>query len=356
MPGDEIIPQPLLSMTHAVTIHRPPEDVWPWLAQMGAGSRGGWYSYDRVDNGGVRSATRIRPELQQLEAGMVLPAHPAATTAFEVITFEPLRFLVLGWRDGGVQRTTWAFRLDQPDPDTTRLLVRARASAADGPTSVRGSIARRMMPFAHAIMEREQLLGIARRAERCDPLLEQFIPEYDVAERHQVRVAAPPDRAFAAAMKQDLMRPALVRAIVRAREVMLGASHPAPPRSHGLVPDLESLGWGVLADERGREVVMGAATRPWEPSPVFRALAPAAFHAFAEPGYVKIAWSVRADPAGNGTSIIRTETRVRATDAPSRRRFRHYWRRVGPGTALIRRAILRAARRDAETKRTEFAR
>jgi hypothetical protein len=54
LPGDDLIRDRIGSLTHAVSIARPPRDVWPWLAQMGAG-RAGWYSYDRLDNGGRQS-------------------------------------------------------------------------------------------------------------------------------------------------------------------------------------------------------------------------------------------------------------------------------------------------------------
>ena len=43
--GDALIPEPIASITHAATIRRPPRDVWPWLIQMGAGTRAGWYSF-----------------------------------------------------------------------------------------------------------------------------------------------------------------------------------------------------------------------------------------------------------------------------------------------------------------------
>jgi hypothetical protein len=69
LPGDELIPITIGQLTHAITIHRPAADVWPWLAQMGAGSRAGWYSYDRLDNGGHPSATRVLPYLQQIHVG-----------------------------------------------------------------------------------------------------------------------------------------------------------------------------------------------------------------------------------------------------------------------------------------------
>jgi hypothetical protein len=83
LPGDDFIRQPIGSLIHAISIRRPPRDVWPWLAQMGA-DRAGWYSYDFIDNGGRRSATGIVPELQQLSGGMVFPALPGVREARRV--------------------------------------------------------------------------------------------------------------------------------------------------------------------------------------------------------------------------------------------------------------------------------
>jgi hypothetical protein len=67
--GDERIPEAIDTLTHGVTIRRAPRDVWPWLVQMGAGSRAGWYSYDWLDNGRQPSASRIVPELQHVAIG-----------------------------------------------------------------------------------------------------------------------------------------------------------------------------------------------------------------------------------------------------------------------------------------------
>jgi hypothetical protein len=73
LPGDERIPQAIDTLTHGVTIRRPPRDVWPWLVQMGAGTRAGWYSYDWLDNGRKPSATRIVPDLQHPAMGTICP-------------------------------------------------------------------------------------------------------------------------------------------------------------------------------------------------------------------------------------------------------------------------------------------
>src|SRR5688500_7174998 len=75
LPGDAMISDPIFSSTHAITIDAPPEQVWPWIAQMGAG-RAGWYSWDAVDNGGRPSSTSVVPALQAVAAGNIMPAVP----------------------------------------------------------------------------------------------------------------------------------------------------------------------------------------------------------------------------------------------------------------------------------------
>ena len=78
----------------------------------------------------------------------------------------------------------------------------------------------------------------------------------------------------------------------------------------------------MLAEIPGREIVMGAVTQPWMANVVFRALPPDEFASFHEPDYVKIVWTLRADPRGPSESTFRTETRAVATDPGPRARFR----------------------------------
>jgi hypothetical protein len=158
LPGDSLLADPKLSMTHAITIERPPRDVWAWIAQMGAGSRAGWYSYDFLDNRHHRSANRILPELQHLDIGMVFPALPGKTDGFALVAFEPDHFLILDFKTPeGMRQVTWAFVLEPVDDRSTRLIVRSRGTS--------GAIGNRVIPLLHFIMERKQLLGIAQRAE-----------------------------------------------------------------------------------------------------------------------------------------------------------------------------------------------
>ena len=95
---------------------------------------------------------------------------------------------------------------------------------------------------------------------------------------------------------------------------------------------------------------MGAVTQPWEANVVFQPLPPAEFAAFNEPGFVKIAWTLRADPIGTDASIFRTETRAVATSPVSRAKFRRYWSLLSPGIIVIRWASLRPLKTEAERR------
>ena len=166
MPGDEQIPQAIDTLTHGVTIHRAPRDVWPWLAQMGAGSRGGWYSYDGLDNGRRPSALRIVPELQHPVVGTIFPALPGVTEGFTLLAIEHERMLSLGWlTSDGTPDVTWTFLLNEVAPDVTRLLVRVRGGPGDRFHNLPLPLTRVIIRVVHFTMQRKQLLGIMRRAK-----------------------------------------------------------------------------------------------------------------------------------------------------------------------------------------------
>jgi hypothetical protein len=166
LPGDERISQAVDTLTHAVTIRRPARDVWPWLVQMGAGSRGGWYSYDWLDNGRKPSASRIVPELQHPAIGTIFPALPGMAEGFTLLAMEHERMLMLGWpAPDGTPVVTWTFLLDELAPGVTRLLVRVRGGPGYRFHALPLPLTRLVIRVVHFIMQRKQLLGVARRAE-----------------------------------------------------------------------------------------------------------------------------------------------------------------------------------------------
>jgi len=188
-----------------------------------------------------------------------------------------------------------------------------------------------------------------------DSLLDEFIPEPEVAEHHQIEINAPAAVVMSTAMEMELLESPVIRAIVKARELVLGGQPDTRPHPERLLDQMRSIGWVVLAEKPDREIVLGSVTQPWVAAPVFRSVPAAEFRNFAEPGYVKIAWTLRADPIDEARATFHTETRVCTTDGAARRRFRNYWSFVAPGVEVIRMAMLRPLRRAAEKRFTRTA-
>jgi hypothetical protein len=172
--GDELVPDAGAQMTHGVTLKAPPERIWPWLVQMGC-RRAGYYSYDLLDNGGVRSAREIHPELLELRVGEVIPATPEGDEGFEVLKVDPNRALLVGGlhdarelhqlpffspRPERYWHVTWAFVLEALDEATTRLHVRVRAAF---PPTGRLHIA--AIRPVHHFMQKAMLRHLAERVE-----------------------------------------------------------------------------------------------------------------------------------------------------------------------------------------------
>jgi hypothetical protein len=157
MPGDEIIPGATFVATRAVTIRGRPEEIWPWIVQIGY-RRAGFYSYDWLDNDGVPSARRILPEYQQLEVGDPIPLSAAGSATVQAM--DPGRsLLLLVGRDPQLPETfTWAWRLYPEDEEHTRLVTRLR-------WRLDSTVGRLVMDAVEIWMMRKCLLGIKQRVE-----------------------------------------------------------------------------------------------------------------------------------------------------------------------------------------------
>jgi hypothetical protein len=108
-----------------------------------------------------------------------------------------------------------------------------------------------------------------------------------------------------------------------------------------------AMGFVMLAEQPPEEFVLGVVGRFWRPASGIVRVSAADFADYAEPGHARAAWNFRVDRVDGGCRL-RTETRVECLDDAARWRFRLYWAIVGPFSALIRREMLRAIRRDAE--------
>jgi hypothetical protein len=165
LPGDDLLPEPDMLSTRAVTVDAPPSAIWPWLVQMGTG-RGGAYTYDWVENLlglQMHSVDRIVPELQNLALGDMLPVGPGGP-GMRVEVLEHERALVFRSVDG---TWVWIFAL-VPENGGTRLISRNRI-AAPGASVVKRAFNRVVMEPGSLVMERRMLLGIRERAEALAP-------------------------------------------------------------------------------------------------------------------------------------------------------------------------------------------
>jgi hypothetical protein len=159
LPGDGDVPQPSFNATRAVTVTALPEEIWPWLVQIGV-TRAGWYSYDLFDNLGHHSSERIVPELQHLAVGDVIPMSPNGKEGLLVKALEPNRWMLWGSKAGD---STWYWGLEPVDEHQTRLITRVRMRYNwTSPTLLFGLL----VEFADIVMMRKCLLGIKRRAEQ----------------------------------------------------------------------------------------------------------------------------------------------------------------------------------------------
>jgi hypothetical protein len=171
--GDDLL-DAAAQVTDGITIAATPQQIWPWLVQMGC-RRAGFYSIDALDNAGQRSAREIHPELQRLAVGQIIPATPDGDDGFEVLELDAPHRLVLGGLYDTEQRrqlsfaaprppqfwqVTWAFVLEPLDARSTRLHVRARA-AFSAEQRLHAAVIRPV----HHFMQRAMLRHLKSRAE-----------------------------------------------------------------------------------------------------------------------------------------------------------------------------------------------
>ena len=162
LPGDEFVPSPRISYTRAVSIEATPEEIYPWIVQLGA-ERGGMYSYEWFETNVLRceliNADRIHKEWQNLQVGDQVKMCPGTSgpPPYEVARMEPDEAIVLGHNENGSWIEVWQFILVPQADGSTHLILRSRNAAQGWFWDV-------IRP-GEFIMMRGMLLGIKERAE-----------------------------------------------------------------------------------------------------------------------------------------------------------------------------------------------
>ena len=174
LPGDDLVPSPKVGYTHAITIHRPKEKVWPWVAQLGQG-RGGFYSYQVLENIAgcqIYNTEAIIPEYQDLTSLSGIALHPKMP-AVPLHSFQINEFLLLHAdslmeneqdQSDNFIKVSWLFHLREHKAGTTRLISRWRADFPNTFAAKMGYGAPITGSMAH-VMDVKMLKGIKRRAE-----------------------------------------------------------------------------------------------------------------------------------------------------------------------------------------------
>lgn len=161
MAGDALIADADLTWTRSITIDAPPEQVWPWVVQMGQ-DKAGFYNYDwgeQLFGDPIHNATTIHPEWQELTRGDMV--HPKPGGDWEVVLLEPNRLLVLDNPLVTPTDWTWATELRPLGADRTRLVTRIR--------SHKGTVFSYTLDVPDLILFPRLLTGIKQRAEGTLP-------------------------------------------------------------------------------------------------------------------------------------------------------------------------------------------
>lgn len=173
--------------------------------------------------------------------------------------------------------------------------------------------------------------------------IDDLMPTYHFHEVHAIRVRASPGRVFRAIKD---VTPQEIR-FLGAFMVIRSFGRAYLPKATPFLETFSRWGYRVLVDEPDRELVAGGIIRFTRASPPVLTH-PHGFLAFADPGCAKVTLSFYVEDLGEGWSSVTTQTRVLGTDRHGRLRFGAYWRLIYPGSAIIRRMMLRGIKLRAE--------
>jgi hypothetical protein len=181
-------------------------------------------------------------------------------------------------------------------------------------------------------------------------LLDGAMPQYEFVEHHQIRVHAPVERAYAALQAVTPDELAAYPILMKVRNAVMGRSWSRPQGpSPAIIAIFSDPRSGYMLIQRSdREMVFGGIglVRSTGEKPVLAS--PAVFASFDQRGCAKVAFNLKVDDAGNGSTTVSTETRLHALDPESRRATAVYWRLIYPGSGMLRTMWLQAARNRAE--------
>jgi hypothetical protein len=180
--------------------------------------------------------------------------------------------------------------------------------------------------------------------------IDEFLPLYDVSASYEVRISAPPSLVYQCLLRSDLNKPWVVRLLMTIRT----GKRPSPNRAPGdLHQRLQGTGFVILSEVPNEEIVIGVAGRFWRlDGGRCLDLTAGDFGRFSRAGYAKVAWNFRLRTESPKCTVLSTETRIKCIGWAALWKFRFYWSLVGQFSGLMRKAILKQVKTEAESTLT----
>ena len=178
--------------------------------------------------------------------------------------------------------------------------------------------------------------------------IDEFLPNYDFSARYEIRIDAPASAVYRCLLRSDFSELWLVRVLMTLRS---GKRLPRNRVPSDLRRRLQGTGFVMLAEAPGDELVIGVAGQFWRPDGG-RCLDLTAdeFAGFSRPGYAKVAWNFKLRAESPESTLLSTETMIKCFGQAALWKFRIYWSLVGPFSGLMRKAILKQIKTEAESK------
>jgi hypothetical protein len=178
--------------------------------------------------------------------------------------------------------------------------------------------------------------------------IDEFLPNHDFSARYEIRINAPASVVYECLLRSDFSELWLVRVLMTLRT---GKRLPRNRVLSNFRQRLQGTGFVMLAEVPSDELVIGVAGQFWRPDGGrCLDLTSDDFAGFSRSGYAKVAWNVKLRAESPESTILSTETRINCLGSAAFWKFRLYWTLVGPFSGLMRKAILKQVKTEAESK------
>ena len=169
-------------------------------------------------------------------------------------------------------------------------------------------------------------------------LIDDFLPDFDFVETHEVSISAGAAQIYRAAHEVDFAESFIIRWLFRLRGLST---------ENVTLRSLQKTRFEILGEMPGSEILLGLVGRFWTPFGDLKKIDADSFKKFETPGYAKAVWNFSLSPEQNATRLT-TETRIKCTDVESKKSFGFYWTFIGPFSGLIRMEMLKLIKSKAE--------